>query len=44
MIASMIDCGVLLRNADPEMINGASYDLRLGDEYYYDGKIQKIVG
>lgn len=42
MIASMIDCGVLLRNADPEMINGASYDLRLGDEYYYDGKIQKL--
>ena len=42
MITSMIDCGVLLRNADPEMINGASYDLRLGDEYYYDGKIQKL--
>mgnify|MGYP001024727349 FL=1 len=42
MITSMIDCGVVLRNADPEMINGASYDLRLGDEYYYDGKIQKL--
>ena len=42
IIASMIDCGVLLRDADPEMINGASYDLRLGDEYYYDGKIQKL--
>lgn len=42
IIASMIDCGMLLRNADPEMINGASYDLRLGDEYYYDGKIQKL--
>lgn len=42
MIESMIGCGVLLREADPEMINGASYDLRLGDEYYYDGKIQKL--
>ncbi len=42
MIAGMIDCGVLLRETDPKMINGASYDLRLGDEYYYDGKIQKM--
>ena len=42
LISSMIDCGILLRDADPEMINGASYDLRLGDEYYYDGKIQKL--
>ena len=42
MITSMIDCGVLLRDADPKMIKGASYDLRLGDEYYYDGKIQKL--
>ena len=42
LISSMIDCGMLLRDADPEMINGASYDLRLGDEYYYDGKIQKL--
>ena len=42
LISSMIDCGMLLRDADPEMINGASYDLHLGDEYYYDGKIQKL--
>lgn len=42
IISSMIDCGMLLRDADPEMINGASYDLRLGDEYYYNGKIQKL--
>ena len=42
IIKNMIDCGVLLRDADPEMINGASYDLRLGDEYYYDGKIRKL--
>ena len=42
LISSMIDCGMLLRDADPEMINGASYDLHLGDEYYYYGKIQKL--
>ena len=42
IISRMIECGMLLRNADPKMINGASYDLRLGDEYYYDGKIQKL--
>ena len=42
IIRSMIECGMLLRDADPQMINGASYDLRLGDEYYYDGKIQKL--
>lgn len=42
IINNMINCGMLLRNADPEMVNGASYDLRLGDEYYYDGKIQKL--
>lgn len=42
IITSMMKCGMLLRNADPEMVKGASYDLRLGDEYYYDGKIQKL--
>lgn len=42
LIRSMIDCGVLLKNADPEMIKGASYDLCLGDEYYYDGEIRKL--
>lgn len=42
IITSMIKCGMLLRNADPKMVKGASYDLRLGDEYYYDGKIQKL--
>lgn len=42
IITSMIKCGILLRNADPNMVKGASYDLRLGDEYYYNGKIQKL--
>lgn len=38
----MIDCGVLLRGTDPKMIKGASYDLRLGDEYYYSGEIRRL--
>ncbi len=42
VIKQMIACGILLRNANPKMVNGASYDLRLGDEYYYDGKIRKL--
>lgn len=42
LIKAMIDCGVLLRNTDSKMINGASYDLRLGDEYYYDGQVRKL--
>lgn len=42
IITRMIDCGMLLRDANSKMINGASYDLRLGDEYYYGGKIQKL--
>lgn len=42
LIKNMLDCGVLLREADSKMIKGASYDLRLGDEYYYDGEIRKL--
>lgn len=42
VIRNMIECGILLRGTDLEMIKGASYDLRLGDEYYYGGKIQKL--
>ena len=42
IITNMIKCGILLRNTDLSMVRGASYDLRLGDEYYYGGKIQKL--
>lgn len=42
LIKCMIDCGVLLRDTDPKMIKGASYDLRLGDEYYYSGEVRKL--
>jgi deoxycytidine triphosphate deaminase len=34
----MIQCGVLLENAQLENISGASYDLTLADDHYYGGK------
>lgn len=43
IISLMIDCGMLLDNADAKGIQGASYDLLLGDEYYYDGKIKRLT-
>lgn len=41
-ITLMIDNGMLVKNAIYENVKGASYDLRLGDEYYYGGRIRKI--
>jgi deoxycytidine triphosphate deaminase len=38
-IQLMIECGILImENANLGNIKGASYDLSLGDEYYYGGK------
>ncbi len=42
-IKLMLDCGMLLENANERSIKGASYDLLLGDEYYYDGDIKKLT-
>ncbi len=42
LIEKMINCGMLLDNADVSCIKGASYDLRLGDEYYYGGTIKTL--
>lgn len=42
MIKSMIECGMLLERADVLGVQGASYDLLLGDEYYYAGRIKKL--
>lgn len=42
-IKLMLDCGMLLDNATESSIKGASYDLLLGDEYYYDGKIKRLT-
>ncbi len=39
----MLDCGMLLDNATEKNFKGASYDLLLGDEYYYDGKIKCLT-
>jgi len=42
IIKMMIECGMLLDRAIVSGIKGASYDLLLGDEYYYAGKIKKL--
>lgn len=38
----MIKNGMLVKGATEKNVKGASYDLRLGDEYYYSGEIKKI--
>ena len=43
IIQLMLDCNMLLGNASVSNIKGASYDLSLGDEYYYDGKIKRLT-
>ena len=35
-------CGVFLENASTNNVPGASYDLSLGDEYFYGGRIRKL--
>jgi len=47
IIRLMIDCGILLDNVEDlglsRSIQGASYDLSLGDEYYSGGKIRTLT-
>lgn len=43
IIRLMLECGMLLDNATEKCIKGASYDLLLGDEYYYGGKIKRLT-
>ena len=43
LIQLMIECGMLLENAELESITGAAYDLSIGDEYYYGGKIKTLT-
>jgi deoxycytidine triphosphate deaminase len=38
----MLGCGMLLNKARDENISGASYDLSLGDEYFYGGSIHQL--
>lgn len=43
LIGLMISCEILLKNADPGKVQGASYDLSLGDEYFYGGRIRTLT-
>lgn len=42
IIKSLIEGGTLLKNANPKNVNGSSYDLSLGDQYWQNGE-QKIL-
>lgn len=42
LISSLTKFGALLKNATEENISNSSYDLSLGDEYYYKGKIENL--
>jgi deoxycytidine triphosphate deaminase len=42
LLRLMLGCGALLSDAKPENIAGASYDLSLGDEYFYGGLIHYL--
>ena len=42
LIRKFLACGTLLENSDLGHVQGASYDLRLGDEYYHGGRIHKL--
>jgi deoxycytidine triphosphate deaminase len=43
IIKSLMECGSLLTNGSLDNIEGASYDLSLGDEYYYKGRIHTLT-
>ncbi|MGB8216298.1 MAG: hypothetical protein WCE94_03260 [Candidatus Methanoperedens sp.] len=43
LIQLMIECGMLLKSANLDNITGAAYDLSIGDEYYYGGKIKNLT-
>jgi guanylate kinase/deoxycytidine triphosphate deaminase len=43
LIGAGVKCGLYLENADEEKIQGASYDLSLGDEYFYGGRIRTLT-
>ena len=42
IIKALIEGGTLLKNADVQNVNGASYDLSLGDQYWQNGKKQTL--
>lgn len=42
IILKMIKCDLLISGGTEENVSNASYDLSLGDEYYYGGDIRKL--
>lgn len=42
IVKLMICCGMLLEDAKNGSVKGASYDLLLGDEYFYGGRIRYL--
>ena len=42
LIKLMIKCGLLLENAELDYVQGSSYDLRLGMEYFHNGLIKTL--
>ena len=42
LIRKLLACGTLLEHAREENVEGASYDLRLGDEYYHKGRMHRL--
>lgn len=42
LISSLLRFDCLLKNSDNESTSYSSYDLSLGDEYYYKGKIKQL--
>ena len=42
LIRRLVLCGTLLENASLGNVSGASYDLSLGDEYFYGGRIHRL--
>lgn len=42
IIKLLIKCDILFENANERNVSHASYDLSLGDEYYYSGKINQL--
>ena len=43
LIQSAVKSDLLLQDADPNYVTAAAYDLHLGEEYYYAGKIRHIT-
>ena len=43
IIKEMINCDMLIQNGKDENVSNASYDLSLGAEYYYAGKIETLT-